>query len=70
MPQALPFIGAGLGVLDTVEGAISQGKQRKALQQEMDAAQAQRRLGKLLGRQGAVGNPFGQTYAPMFEGSL
>lgn len=70
MVAALPFIGAGLGALDTIEGASAQSKQNKISEQELQAALAQRRLGRMIGRQGAVGNPFSQTYAPMFEEGL
>lgn len=68
MPAALPFIGAGLGLINTVEGASAQGKQNKISQEQLQQIAAQQRLGRLLGQTGAVGNPFSSVYGPMFQG--
>lgn len=66
MPQALPYVAAGLGILNTVQGAGQQGQQEQINRQQLLSALYQQHLGKLLGEQGAVGNPFSASYGKMF----
>ena len=69
MAAALPFIGAGLGLINTVEGASAQGKQNAISDQQLQQAAYQQHLGRLLGMQNASGNPFGAVYAQDFQGA-
>ena len=67
MAPALPFIGAGLAGLNAIQGARQQSQQNKINQQTLEQLAQRRYLGRLLGREGAVGNPFSASYAPLFE---
>ena len=67
MAAALPFVGAGLAALNVIQGAKAQGQQNRISQEQLEAIRQQQRLGRLLGRTGAVGNPFSAAYGPLFD---
>jgi hypothetical protein len=65
--KILPWVGAGLSLLQAYQGAKGLSQQRKIAQQQLAQIQQERMLGRLLGQTGAAGNPFSPVYRGAFQ---